>query len=56
MRDGTRTGRGGWGKSKKSKPILALPCDAGLKSYPVPAPPPLRDEKNSCRVKWRGAG
>ena len=56
-------GRAGWGQggagrggSKKSKPILAPPHGAGLKSYRIPAPPPLRGGKIPCGVKRGGAG
>ena len=47
------TGQGG---SKKSKPIPALPYGVGLKSCPIPAPPPLRGGENPCRAKLGGAG
>ena len=56
------TGRGrdgegrGWGGSKKSKPILAPPRGEGLKSCPIPAPPPLRGGENPRRAKRGGAG
>ena len=35
----------GWGGAGRggSKPIPAPPCGAGLKSCPIPAPPPLWD-------------
>ena len=46
-------GRGG---SKKFKPILPLPHGAGLKSYPIPAPPPLRGGENPREAKWGGTG
>ena len=47
------TGQGG---SKKSKPIPALPCGAGLKSCPIPTPPPLRVGENPRGAKLGGAG
>ena len=46
----------GQGGSKKCKPIPALPCGAGLKSRPIPTPPPLRDGENAHGVKRGGAG
>ena len=51
--DGAGMGRGG---SKKCKPILAPPRGAGLKSYPIPAPPPLRGGENPHGAKRGGAG
>ena len=42
-------------ESKKSKLIVAQPCGARLKSHLMPSPPPLRDMKNPCMVKQRGA-
>ena len=49
-----------WGEagrvgSKKSKPIFALPRGMGLKSRPIPAPPPLQDEENPREAKREGA-
>ena len=51
-------GRGGAGQvgSKKCKPILAPPRGMGLKSRPIPAPPPLRGGENPHGVKWGEAG
>ena len=49
-------GGAGWGWSKKSKSIPAPFYGAGLKSYPIPAPPPLRGEKNPRRAKRGGVG
>ena len=46
-------GRGG---SKKCKLIPAPPRGAGLKSCPIPAPPPLRGEENPHGAKRGGAG
>ena len=46
----------GWVRSKKSKLIPVPPCDAGLKSYPIPTPSPLQDGKNLCGAKQRGMG
>ena len=46
-------GRGG---SKKCKPIPVPPHDAGLKSHPIPAPPPLRGGENPHGAKRGGAG
>ena len=40
----------GWGESKKSKLIPLLPRGAGLKSPPIPVPPPLRGERS--REGW----
>ena len=37
--------------SKNSKPILALPHGAGLKSCLIPALPPLQGKENLCGVK-----
>ena len=51
MRDGT--GRGG---SKKCKLIPTSPRGAGLKSRPIPAPPPLRGRENLHEAKWGRAG
>ena len=42
--------------SKKSKPISASPHGMGLKSCPIPAPPPLRGQENPRGAKRRGAG
>ena len=56
MRDGTErggTGRG-QGGSKKYKPIPALPHGVGLKSRPIPVPPPLQGGKNPHRAKQGG--
>lgn len=39
-------------ESKKSKPISTPSLDAGQKSHPIPAPRPLRGEKNPHEVKW----
>ena len=56
-----RRPRGGGGgevrqeEFKKSKLIVAQPCGARLKSHLMPSPPPLRDIKNPCMVKRRGA-
>ena len=47
------TGQGG---SKKSKPILAVPRGAGLKSCPIPIPPPLRGGENPRGAKLGKAG
>ena len=46
-----RAGRGGWGEVgwggfKKSKPIPVPSHGVGLKSYPIPAPPPLWGREN----------
>ena len=49
-------GRAGRGGSKKSKPIPTSPHGVGLKSCPIPTPPPLRDEENPRRVKRGRAG
>ena len=43
-------------KSKKSKPILTLPCGARLKSRLIPIPPPLRGGENPRELKQGGAG
>ena len=49
-------------RSKKSKSIPALPCPAlscggvGLKSYPIPAPPPLWGGENLRESKQGGEG
>ena len=51
MRGGTRLGG-----SKKSKPIPVLPRNAGLKSCPIPTPPPLRGRENPRWAKLGGAG
>ena len=53
-----RRGWGGAGRggSKKCKPIPAPPLDAGLKSCPIPAPPPLRGGENPHGAKRGGAG
>ena len=51
MRGGA--GRGG---SKKCKSIPAPPHGVGLKSRPIPAPPPLRGGKNPHGAKRGGAG
>ena len=53
MRDRAGTGRGGF---KKSKPIPSPLRGTGLKSYPIPAPPPLRDEENPRGAKRAGVG
>ena len=47
-------GRGGAirGGSKKSKPILSLSRDAGLKSCPNPTPSPLQGKENPQGAKW----
>ena len=45
----------GWGGSKKCKPIPAPPHGAGLKSYPIPAPSPLRSGENPHGAKRGGA-
>ena len=45
----------GQGGSKKCKPIPTPPCDTGLKSCPIPAPPPLQGEENPYGAK-RGGG
>ena len=47
------TGKSG---SKKSKPIPALPRGVGLKSCPIPGPPPLRGGENPRWAKLGGAG
>ena len=39
---------------KKFKPITAPPCDARLKSHPIPAPPPLQGGKNQHGAKREG--
>ena len=44
-----------WGGSKKSKHILALPRGAGLKSPPIPTPPPLLGRENPHGTKRGGA-
>ena len=36
-------------------PRPAPPRGAGLKSYPIPAPPPLQGGKNPCKAKRGGA-
>ena len=46
----------GWGGSKKSKFISTPPRGAGLKSYPILAPPPLRGGENPRGAKRGGAG
>ena len=46
----------GWDESKKCKSIPAPPRGAGLKSHPIPAPPPLRGGENPHGVKRGGAG
>ena len=46
-------GRGG---SKKSKPIPAPLRGVGLKSYLIPAPPPLRGRENPRGAKRGGVG
>ena len=51
MQDGA-----GWGGSKKCKPIPAPSHGAGLKSCPIPAPPPLRGGENPHGAKRGGAG
>ena len=58
MQGRTGQGRGGAGRggSKKFKPIPTSPGGVGLISCPIPAPPPLRGEENSCGVKRGGAG
>ena len=53
MQGGEGMGRGG---SKKCKPIPASPRGAGLKSCPIPAPPPLRGGENPHGAKQGGAG
>ena len=57
-RGGNGAGRGGagWGGSKKCKPIPTLSRGAGLKSHPIPAPPPLRGGENPHGAKRGGAG
>ena len=52
---GDGAGRGGDG-AKKCKPIPAPSRGAGLKSHPIPAPPPLRGGENPHGVKRGGAG
>ena len=47
--------RGGDG-AKKCKPIPAPPRGAGLKSHPIPTPPPLRGGENPHGAKRGGAG
>ena len=42
--------------SKKCKPIPASPRGAGLKSHPIPAPPPLWDGENLHGTKWGEVG
>ena len=51
-------GRDGAGQSgsKKCKPIPTLPRGVGLKSHPIPAPPPLRGGENPHGAKRGGAG
>ena len=51
--DGAGMGRDG---SKKCKSIPAPPRGAGLKSYPIPAPSPLRGGENPHGAKRGGAG
>ena len=46
----------GQSRAKKYKPIPAPPHGAGLKSYPIPVPPPLRGGKNPREIKREGAG
>ena len=41
---------------KKSKPITTPPYGVGLKSLPIPAPPPLRGGKNPRGTKRGWAG
>ena len=53
MWGGDGEGRGG---SKKSKSITVPPRGVGLKSCPIPAPPPLWGGKNLCGAKQGGAG
>ena len=45
----------GQGRSKKFKPIPALPRGAGLKSHPILTPSPLRGGENQHRAKQEGA-
>ena len=49
-------GRSSQGGSKKSKPIPSLSHGAGLKSYPIPAPPTLQGEENLQEAKRGGTG
>ena len=58
MRGGVGQGGDGAGRgeSKKCKPIPASPRGAGLKSYPIPAPSPLRGGENPHGAKRGGAG
>ena len=53
---GRERGGTGQGRSKKCKPILALPRGAGLKSRPIPALPPLRGGENPHGAKRGGVG
>ena len=53
---GRERGGTGRGRSKKCKPILALPRGAGLKSRPIPTPPPLRGGENPHGAKQGGVG
>ena len=46
----------GQSRAKKYKPIPAPPHGAGLKSYPIPASPPLRGGKNPREIKRGEAG
>ena len=46
----------GWDGSKKYKPIPALPYGAGIKSFPIHAPPRLWGGENPCGAKRRGVG
>ena len=59
-RGGDGAGRGwggaGWGGSKKCKPIPVSPRGTGLKSHPIPAPPPLRGGENPHGAKRGEAG
>jgi len=41
---------------KMSKPILAPPDGAGLKSCPISTQSPLRGGENPHEAKWGGAG
>ena len=49
-------GGAGRGGSKKCKPIPVLPRGAGLKSRPIPTPPPLRGGENPHGAKRGGVG
>ena len=49
-------GKAGQVVSKMFKPIPAPPRGVGLKSSPIPVPPPLRGGENPCGAKRGGLG